>query len=154
MDSDEIDTYLLALDEDLEKRPIRQPVRIVVVGGVFMAFFLRNRVATKDVDSIPLDFPDTTNPTCRSTSRGRIVCWPSSFSLVTNAMLKTLPPRALGSLFERGNRHVCYRPPSMRSFRCAVLESRNTSSLSALAAFLLLRHPRCIPALCRSHRHR
>jgi len=100
MDSDEIDTYLLALDEDLEKRPIRQPVRIVVVGGVFMAFFLRNRAATKDVDSIPLDFPDTTNPTCRSTSRGRIVCWPSSSSLVANAMLRTLPPRALGSLFE------------------------------------------------------
>ena len=42
---------------------------------------------------------------------------------------------------------------SMRSFRCAILESRNTSLLSALAAFLLLRHPRCIPALYRSHRH-
>ena len=33
MDSSEIDTYLRALDEELEKRPIRKPVRIVVVGG-------------------------------------------------------------------------------------------------------------------------
>jgi hypothetical protein len=46
----------------LEKRPIRKPVRIVVVGGVYMLFFLRNRAATKNVDIIPLDFPDTTNP--------------------------------------------------------------------------------------------
>ena len=62
MDSSEIDTYLRALDEELEKRPIRKPVRIVVVGGVYMLFFLRNRAATKDVDIVPLDFPDSTNP--------------------------------------------------------------------------------------------
>ena len=62
MDSSEIDTYLRALDEELEKRPIRKPVRIVVVGGVYMLFFLRNRAATKDVDILPLDFPDSTNP--------------------------------------------------------------------------------------------
>src|SRR5258708_12674451 len=101
-----------------------------------MAFFLRNRAATKDVDSIPLDFPDTTNPTCRSTSRGRIVCWPSSFSLVTNAMLKTLPPRPLASLFERGNRHVCYSPPSIPSFIFPALQSRNTHPLPPLPPFL------------------
>jgi hypothetical protein len=62
MKSNEIDIYLRVLDEELEKRPIRKPVRIVVVGGVYMLFFLRNRAATRDVDSIPLDFPDTTNP--------------------------------------------------------------------------------------------
>jgi len=43
MDSNEIDTYLHALDEELAKRLIRKPVRIVVVGGVYMLFFLRNR---------------------------------------------------------------------------------------------------------------
>ena len=63
MDSNEIDTYLHALDEELAKRLIRKPVRIVVVGGVYMLFFLRNRAATKDVDIVPLDFPDSTNPT-------------------------------------------------------------------------------------------
>ena len=54
MDSNEIDTYLRALDAELAQRPIRKPVRIVVVGGVYMLFFLRNRSATKDVDIIPL----------------------------------------------------------------------------------------------------
>src|SRR5947207_11105259 len=62
MNSNEIDIYLRMLDKELEKCPIRKPVRIVVVGGVYMLFFLRNRAATKDVDIIPLDFPDTTNP--------------------------------------------------------------------------------------------
>src|SRR5437764_12356380 len=63
MDSNEIDTYLRALDAELVQRPIRRPVRIVVVGGVYMLFFPRNRAATKDVDILPLDFPDSTNPT-------------------------------------------------------------------------------------------
>src|SRR5258708_27464024 len=63
MDSNEIDTYLHALDEELAKRLIRKPVHIVVVGGVYMLFFLRNRAATNDVDIVPLDFPDSTNPT-------------------------------------------------------------------------------------------
>lgn len=62
IDSNEIDTYLHALDAELAQRPIRKPVRIVVVGGVYMLFFLGNRAATKDVDIIPLDFPDTTSP--------------------------------------------------------------------------------------------
>lgn len=62
MESNEIDTYLRALDAELAQRPIRKPVRIVVVGGVYMIFFLGNRSATKDVDIVPLDFPDTTSP--------------------------------------------------------------------------------------------
>lgn len=62
MDSDEIDAYLQALDEELANRPVSKPVRLVVVGGVYMLFFLKNRTATKDVDVVPLDFPDTTHP--------------------------------------------------------------------------------------------
>ncbi len=62
MDSGEIDTYLQALDDALANRDIRKPVRLAVVGGVYMLFFLKNRAATKDVDVVPLDFPDTTNP--------------------------------------------------------------------------------------------
>ncbi len=62
MDNSEIDTYLQALDDALADRAIRKPVRLAVVGGVYMLFFLKNRASTKDVDVIPLDFPDTTNP--------------------------------------------------------------------------------------------
>jgi hypothetical protein len=62
MDRSEIDTYLQALDEELANRAIRKPVRLAVVGGVYMLFFLKNRASTRDVDVVPLDFPDTTNP--------------------------------------------------------------------------------------------
>ena len=62
MDSGEIDTYLQVLYEEIANRAIRTPVRLAVVGGVYTLFFLKNRAATKDVDVVPLDFPDTTNP--------------------------------------------------------------------------------------------
>jgi hypothetical protein len=62
MDSAEIDTCLQALDEELGHRPVRKPVRLTVVGGVYMLYFLRNRASTKDVNVVPLDFPDTTQP--------------------------------------------------------------------------------------------
>ncbi len=41
MDTSEIDTYLQALDEELADRTIRKPVRLAVVGGVYMLFFLK-----------------------------------------------------------------------------------------------------------------
>lgn len=62
MESEEVDAYFQALDEELEKRKIHKPVRLAVVGGVYMMFFLKNRASTKDIDVIPLDFPDTTEP--------------------------------------------------------------------------------------------
>lgn len=62
MDSAQIDTCLHALDEELGHHAIRKPVRLMVVGGVYMLFFLRNRASTKDVNVVPLDFPDTTHP--------------------------------------------------------------------------------------------
>ncbi len=62
MQIQEIETYLQALDEELAQQKIRKPVRLVVVGGVYMMLVLGNRSSTKDVDIIPLDFPDTTNP--------------------------------------------------------------------------------------------
>lgn len=62
MEIQEIETYLRALDEELEKRRIRKPVRLVVVGGVYMVSLLKNRPSTKDIDVVPLDFPDTTQP--------------------------------------------------------------------------------------------
>ena len=36
MNSNEIDIYLRVLDEELEKRPIRKPVRLLLIGGVYM----------------------------------------------------------------------------------------------------------------------
>ncbi|GHO47255.1 DUF6036 family nucleotidyltransferase [Ktedonospora formicarum] len=63
MQSNEIDIYLQALDEALSTRSaIKKPARLVVVGGVYMMLFLKNRTSTKDVDVIPLSFPDTMNP--------------------------------------------------------------------------------------------
>ena len=62
MESEEVEAYFQALDEELEKRKLHKPVRLAVVGGVYMMFFFKNRASTKDVDVIPLDFPDTTEP--------------------------------------------------------------------------------------------
>ncbi len=62
MESSEVETYFQALNDELAQRSIHKPVRLVVVGGVYMMFFLKNRSSTKDVDVIPLDFPDTTEP--------------------------------------------------------------------------------------------
>ena len=62
MQTDEVETYFQALNEELASRKINKPVRLVMVGGVYMMFFFKNRASTKDVDVIPLDFPDTTEP--------------------------------------------------------------------------------------------
>jgi len=72
MDSSEIDTYLQALGEELADRAIRKPVRLAVVGGVYMLFFLKNRLATKDVDVVaafipPLGPLTPTRRSCRAT---------------------------------------------------------------------------------------
>jgi predicted nucleotidyltransferase len=62
MEGDEIERYFQALDEELAERTLKKPVRLVVLGGVYMMFFLKNRSSTKDVDIVPLDFPDTMKP--------------------------------------------------------------------------------------------
>lgn len=62
MESSEVEIYFQALNEELESRKLNKPVRLALVGGVYMMFFLKNRASTKDVDIIPLDFPDTTEP--------------------------------------------------------------------------------------------
>jgi hypothetical protein len=57
----EVETYFAALDEALAEQPMKKPVRVVVVGGIYMVCFVKNRASTKDVDIVPLDFPDTMN---------------------------------------------------------------------------------------------
>ncbi|QBD77091.1 hypothetical protein EPA93_14190 [Ktedonosporobacter rubrisoli] len=62
MEGNEIEVYFQALDEELANRKLKKPVRLAVVGGVYMMFFLKNRNSTKDVDIVPLDFPDSMQP--------------------------------------------------------------------------------------------
>jgi len=61
MNEQEIGLYLQALDEELARRAIGKPVRLVIVGGAYMIALVGNRTVTKDVDVIPLSFPDTMN---------------------------------------------------------------------------------------------
>ena len=63
MQSQEIERYFQDLGDELELRAFQRPVRIMVVGGVFMLLMVKNRKATEDVDVVLLDFPDTTKPT-------------------------------------------------------------------------------------------
>lgn len=62
MESNDVELYLQALNEELAERKIGKPVRLALVGGVYMMFFLQNRLSTKDIDVVPLDFPDTMKP--------------------------------------------------------------------------------------------
>ena len=45
------------MDEELAGRTIRKPVRLAVVGGVYVLFFLKNRAATRDVDVVAAFIP-------------------------------------------------------------------------------------------------
>ncbi len=63
MQSQEIEGYFQELGDELEQRGFKDPVRIMVVGGVFMLLMVKNRKATEDVDVVLLDFPASTHPT-------------------------------------------------------------------------------------------
>ena len=75
MNSNEIDIYLRVLDEELEKRPIRKPVRIVVVGGVYMLCFSGNRAATKDFGGIEIAPFKNNSPAAVSISADFEMAW-------------------------------------------------------------------------------
>ena len=60
MEIDEIERYLEALNAELMVRRLK--VDIAVIGGVFMMFVVGNRASTKDIDIIPLNVPDSTQP--------------------------------------------------------------------------------------------
>jgi hypothetical protein len=55
MNSSEIEKYLQALGDELATRGVQKPVRVMVVGGVFMLINIRNRRATADVDIVLMD---------------------------------------------------------------------------------------------------
>jgi hypothetical protein len=147
MDSNEIDTYLRALDAELAQRPIRKPVRIVVVGGVYMLFFLGNRAATKDVDIIPLDFPDTTNPN-RETKvfRSAVNAIAKTFRLrrdwmndVVAAFTPPIPAESLVLWRDSANLQV-YVPPAecMLALKLLAGRARDEEDIAALCAQLAI----------------
>ncbi|GCE45927.1 hypothetical protein EI42_01358 [Thermosporothrix hazakensis] len=63
MESQDIERYFIALGEELERSPLQEPVRVLVVGGGYMLLIVKNRKSTEDVDVVLMDLPDTTNPT-------------------------------------------------------------------------------------------
>jgi hypothetical protein len=60
MEEEEIELYLAALGEELARQGFTDPVRILVVGGVFMVCAMKSREATEDIDAILLDYPEMT----------------------------------------------------------------------------------------------
>ncbi|SRR5258708_6608541 len=71
MQGEEIETYLDELGRELEqqftKRRISGPLRVLVIGGVFMVFVIRNRGATEDIDTWIIDEPTDTYDTANLT---------------------------------------------------------------------------------------
>ncbi|HET8842080.1 MAG TPA: hypothetical protein VFN35_11470, partial [Ktedonobacteraceae bacterium] len=67
MGKDEIERYLAELGEELAeqfiKRHISGPLRVLIVGGVFMVLVICSLGATEDIDAWLLDQPTTTYDT-------------------------------------------------------------------------------------------
>jgi hypothetical protein len=63
LDSQDIERYLQDLGDELETRGFQEPVRIMIVGGVYMLLMVKNRKSTEDVDVVLMDMEDTTNKT-------------------------------------------------------------------------------------------
>ena len=66
MESQDIEFYFQALGDELEQRGFNDPIRVLVVGGVYMLLTIKNRKSTEDVDVVLMDMEDTTNPTPES----------------------------------------------------------------------------------------
>lgn len=61
MERQEVELYLQELGDELERRGFQEPVRIMIVGGVYMLVMVGNRESTQDIDVVLMDLPDTTN---------------------------------------------------------------------------------------------
>lgn len=73
MQAKDIETYLAQLGQELAERGVRQPVRVLLIGGAFMLLQVKNRRTTDDVDVFFKDIADTsTSPLyqqCKSAVR-------------------------------------------------------------------------------------
>ncbi len=63
MEDQQVELYLQELGDQLEQRGFEEPVRIMIVGGVYMLLMVKNRKSTEDVDVMLMDMEDTTNQT-------------------------------------------------------------------------------------------
>jgi len=145
MESQEIETYLCALDEELEKRSIKKPVRLVVVGGVYMVSLLKNRASTKDIDVVPLDFPDTTQPNKETkVFRSAVNAVAKTYRIkrdwmndVVAAFSPDLDPLSVTLWKEYTNLHI-YVPPAEYILALKLLAGRERDEEDITALFNLL----------------
>jgi hypothetical protein len=72
MHAEEIETYLAELGQELKRRRIGQPVRILLIGGAFMLLQVKNRQATDDIDVVLKDVEDTLNSPLYDTFRAAV----------------------------------------------------------------------------------
>jgi hypothetical protein len=63
VEDQQVGIYLQDLGDELERRDFKDPVRIMIVGGVYMMLMVKNRKSTEDVDVVLMDMEDTTNQT-------------------------------------------------------------------------------------------
>ncbi|GHO46239.1 hypothetical protein [Ktedonospora formicarum] len=61
MERQEVELYLQELGDELERRGFEKPVRVMIVGGVYMLVMVGNRESTQDIDVVLMDMPDTTS---------------------------------------------------------------------------------------------
>ena len=59
---EQIESFLEELGEEIRKKKITTPIRIMLIGGAYMILFLQNRQFTEDVDVFPLNFAISTEP--------------------------------------------------------------------------------------------
>jgi hypothetical protein len=70
--TEEIETYLAELGQELQRRRIKQPIRILLIGGAFMLLQVKNRQATDDIDVVLKDVEDTINSPLYDTFRAAV----------------------------------------------------------------------------------
>ncbi|EFH85361.1 hypothetical protein [Ktedonobacter racemifer] len=61
LDVQRIEALLQELGDELARRGFTEPVRVLLVGGVYMVTQVGNRRATQDVDVVLMDMADTTD---------------------------------------------------------------------------------------------
>ena len=72
MHAQEIENYLAELGQELQNLGIRQPIRILLVGGAFMLTQIQNRASTNDVDVLLKDGEDSTTSPRYQTFRAAV----------------------------------------------------------------------------------
>jgi hypothetical protein len=76
MNARQIETYLQELGDELAARGFRRPVRVTIVGGVFMLVNVKNRMSTEDVDIILMDIDSMSyTPLPEETRKFRAAVW-------------------------------------------------------------------------------